>query len=93
MTGSNSFWFANVDSGFYPEQISQSVRLDGDVSDTKFIYTPSGDGNKKTFTFSAWVKRSNLDSSNQMGLLNCDKHPHAPVHHLYFDTDDTLQYR
>ena len=50
MTGSNSFWFANVDSGFYPEQISQSVRLDGDVSDTKFIYTPSGDGNKKTYT-------------------------------------------
>jgi len=92
MTGSNSFWFANPSTGFYPEQISNSVRLTGDADDTKFIYTPSGDGNKKTFTFSVWVKRTTFDSSNSMGLLNCDKHPYAPVHHLYFNTDDKLYY-
>jgi len=91
MTGSSSFWFANVDSGFYPEEISTSLRMEGSAS-SYLIYTPSGDGNKKTFTFSVWVKRTTFDSSNQMTLLNCDKHPYAPAHQLYFNTDDTLRY-
>ena len=91
MTGSNSFWFANPSTGFYPEEISTSLRME--ASDSSYlIYTPSGDGNKKTFTFSVWVKRTTFDSSNQMTLLNCDKHPYAPVHQLYFNTDDTLRY-
>ena len=72
MTGSNSFWFANPSTGFYPEEISTSLRMEGSPS-PYLIYTPSGDGNKKTYTFSVWIKRTNFDPSYHISLFNIDK--------------------
>ena len=91
MTGSNSFWFANPSTGFYPEEISTSLRMEASAS-PYLIFTPSSDGNKKTYTFSVWFKRSNFDSSYNITLFNIDKYPFAPCHQLYFHTDDTIRF-
>ena len=45
-------------TGFYPYEIDQSLRFDGSTS--KFEKTPSSDGNRKRWTSSWWVKRTNL---------------------------------
>jgi hypothetical protein len=57
MTGSNSFWFGS--SEFYGHEINSSMRF-SNAHSPSLQRTPSGDGNRRTFTFSAWVKRSTL---------------------------------
>lgn len=42
--------------GFYPDEIGQSLRFD----DSYLSRTPSVAGNRKTWTWSGWVKRSSL---------------------------------
>jgi hypothetical protein len=42
-------------SGFYPHEIGNSARLD---SNSYYTRTPSSAGNRKTWTWSGWVKRS-----------------------------------
>jgi hypothetical protein len=60
MTGSNSFWFAKSDTGFYNDVVGQSLRFnDGDSSYLKKTFGSSG--SRKKWTFSAWVKKSTLD--------------------------------
>ena len=51
---------------FYNGVATQSLRFeDGDSS---YLYrTPSSAGNRRTFTFSAWIKRANLDENNVGG--------------------------
>ncbi len=42
-------------SGFYPHEIGNSVRFD---TNSYYTRTPSSAGNRKTWTWSGWVKRS-----------------------------------
>jgi len=52
-------WMANPSSGFYDFPISNSLRFeDGDSA--YLNRTPSSAGNRRTWTFSTWVKRANL---------------------------------
>ena len=53
-------WMYNAGGGFYPHEIDQSLRFDGASYLTR---TPSVTGNRKTFTWSGWVKRSALNGS------------------------------
>ena len=53
--------------GFYPYQINQSLRFNDDDS-AYLSRTPASAGNRKTFTFSVWVKRSSIGSSNEQLL-------------------------
>lgn len=47
--------------GFYPDEIGQSLRFN--VDDSAYLArTPSSAGNRKTWTYSTWVKRSVLSS-------------------------------
>jgi len=48
-----------VSTGFYPYSIDQSLRFE-DGSSAYLNRTPSSAGNRKTWTWSAWVKRGNL---------------------------------
>ena len=48
-------------SGFYPHEIGNSVRFD---NNSYISRTPSSASNRKTFTWSAWVKRCEL-AANQ----------------------------
>ena len=58
---------AGGDTGFYPFKIDNSLRFYKDDS-TDLSRTPSSESNVRTFTFSAWVKRGDLDS--RQGIFN-----------------------
>ena len=49
--------------GFYPHEVDQSIKLNNDDG-AYLTRTPTSAGNRKTWTWSAWVKRSSL-SANQ----------------------------
>ena len=51
-----------LDTGAY--EVSNSLIFNDDDS-ASLTRTPSSDGNKKTFTWSGWVKRANITSTNQ----------------------------
>jgi hypothetical protein len=51
-------------------QISRSVRLRSSAS-AYFNRTPASAGNRKTWTWSAWVKRGLLSSTDQYNLFTC----------------------
>jgi hypothetical protein len=55
--GSSQWMYAS--GGFYPYQIEQSLRFNDDDS-AYLSRTPASAGNRKTWTWSAWVKRGNL---------------------------------
>ncbi len=59
----SSHWVYNPSSGFYGHELDQSVRLNNDDG-AYLTRTPTSAGNRKTWTWSAWVKRSSL-SANQ----------------------------
>ena len=54
-----SQWMYATDSGFYPHEISHSIRFD-DGSSEYLSRTPGSAGNRKTMTWSGWFKRSDL---------------------------------
>jgi len=55
-------WMANPASGFYDFEISNSLRFeDGDSAYLNF--TPGTAGNRRTFTFSCWIKHSGVDNN------------------------------
>jgi len=56
--GASQFMYAR-DSGFYPHEISHSIRFD-DGSSEYLSRTPGSAGNRKTMTWSGWFKRSDL---------------------------------
>tara|TARA_B100001939_G_scaffold39235_1_gene30513 strand:+ start:28 stop:1386 length:1359 start_codon:yes stop_codon:yes gene_type:complete len=70
---------ANSASGGY--DIDNSVKLEAD-NDERFTRTPSSAGNRKTWTFSAWVKRTEL-GANQILISAADTY-------LYFGSDDKI---
>jgi hypothetical protein len=52
------------DGGFYPKEIAQSLRFN-DNDSAYLSRTPSVAGNRKTWTWSGWVKRGNLTAAEQ----------------------------
>ena len=52
----NAIPSASGGGAFYSHQIEQSVRFEEDAGD-KIARTPSSSGNRRTFTFSFWLKR------------------------------------
>jgi hypothetical protein len=52
--GSSQWMYSS--GGFYPTEIDQSLMFDG----TSYLSRTFGSGNRKTYTFSSWVKRSSL---------------------------------
>jgi hypothetical protein len=62
----SSQWMYQSAAGFYPYQIEQSLRFN-DNDSAYLSRTPAGAGNRKTWTWSGWVKRGNL--SNTQGVF------------------------
>lgn len=78
-------YFGQLDSGY---KISRSLRFNR--SDQAYLSrTPSSASNRKTFTWSAWVKRNQL-SVNQ-ALFMCSDSTGNDYVALYFNTDDQLK--
>ena len=66
----NEKWFsggAGTTAGFYDFQIEQSCRFSYEES-THMTRTPSSTGNRRTFTFSTWAKRSRDDNDAFFGV-------------------------
>ena len=57
-------WFGTT--SFYNGVATQSLRFN-DNDSAYLSRTPSSASNLRTFTFSAWIKRSNLDENNSGG--------------------------
>jgi hypothetical protein len=64
--GAGALNFFSGAAEFYPYTIDQSVRFNG--GDSPYLSrTPSSAGNKKTWTWSGWIKRSSLQSASPYG--------------------------
>jgi len=71
-------------------QISRSIRLRSSANAT-FTRTPSVDGNRKKWTWSAWVKRGSLGSSGY--LMSCTSQSgNDGIAALYFSGDQLQTY-
>ena len=58
-------------AGKKPYSIDRSLRFNG-ADDPYLTRTITSTGNRKTFTFSGWVKRSNLTTSAVVRIFNCN---------------------
>ena len=63
--GSSQWMYAS--GGFYPYQIEQSLRFNDDDS-AYLSRTPASAGNRKTWTWSGWVKRGNIVDNTFVSL-------------------------
>ena len=69
-------------------QIDRSIRINDD--DTAYLNrTPSSTGNRKTWTWSAWVKRGKLSAEANLFSVGASNTDAA----FRFETDDTLKVR
>ena len=75
-------------SGFYTHKIDNSIRFD---NTGHFDRTPSSQGDKDEWTFSAWVKRSNLSDSGYNCIFGAGSGgTNRDI--LYFDPNDKLNW-
>lgn len=65
----SSQWMYQSAAGFYPYQIEQSLRFN-DNDSAYLSRTPASAGNRKTWTWSGWVKRGNITSQQVMLGIN-----------------------
>ena len=84
--GSQQWMYAS--GGFYPHEIGNSVRFH---SNSQMSKTPSSAGDRKTWTWSAWFKRSLFSDSGYDGLFSAGT---GGVNRdvLYFDNGDHLHW-
>ena len=74
-----------------PENIENSCRFNND--DTAYLsFTPSAAGNKKTWTWSGWVKLGHFDSSNNRTLFS-SRQDSSNSFEIKFDNTDKIQVR
>ena len=74
--------------GFYPKTINGSLRFNR--SDEGYLsFTPASDGNRKTWTYSTWIKRSRISDSSTL----LDASVSGGVYDiLYFPSGDQFRY-
>ena len=73
-------------AGFYDYQIEQSVRFDAASSST-LRRTPSSAGNRTTWSFSAWIKRSNLGAFQMILEAGSSGGADSRLFHAFTDGD------
>ena len=87
---SNEKWFG-ASADFYPETIDQSLRFeDGDSS--RLYKTPSSAGNRRTWTWSAWVKRGNLGTTQTLFGSDATNVSSGYSSTLYFNSSNQLNF-
>ena len=70
--------------------ISRSLRFNS--ADNAYLSrTPASAGNRKTWTWAGWVKRSAPSGLSNQSLFSCNvSNDNAGTFHIYFDSDDAL---
>ena len=61
----SSQWMYSSGAAFYPTEIEQSLRFNDDDS-AYLSWTPASAGNRKTWTWSGWVKRGLIGGNNRL---------------------------
>lgn len=74
--------------GFYPLTIDQSLRFN-DNDSAYLSRTPASAGNRKTWTWSGWVKRGNLGI--RQGIFTAATTPTTDRSLIEFEPDDTIR--
>ena len=69
-----------------PSIAANSLRFDDGSSD--YLNRTQSSGNRKTFTISCWLKRSNLGGGKIITGINDGVAPYARI---FFDTNDVLK--
>ena len=70
-------------------EVKRSLRFDRASGDMTLNRTPSGSGNQKTWTFSAWIKRASLSANYHMIFEG--KQNGSNYTAIYFDNTDKLR--
>ena len=87
----SAHWMYSSGSSFYPYTIDQSLRFE-DGSGAYLSRTPSSAGNLKNWTWSAWVKRGNLNAGSDIHTLFSQwEFPGNYQHRIVF-SDDRLTF-
>ena len=84
--GSSQWAYSSGVAGF---EIADSLRFD-DGSSSYLSWTPASAGNRKTWTWSAWVKRGNLGTAQH--LLSQWEYPGNYQHRIFFSTNDRITF-
>jgi hypothetical protein len=79
---------AAVTGGFYPKTIEGSLRFNDDDS-AYLTWTPDSAGNRKTFTWSGWVKVGNTDSYNPLFSAGSSGSAYASI---WFNAGDLVAF-
>jgi hypothetical protein len=80
---------ASGQGGFYPYQIEQSLRFNDDDS-AYLSRTPAGAGNRKTWTWSGWVKRGNLGATGILFVGGQDANNYINIY-LHGSVTDAIE--
>jgi len=91
MFDSNQF-FSGGAAGFYPVSIDQSLRFNDDDS-AYLSRTPASAGNRKTWTWSGWVKKTEIISSGDRQLFGSDSSGGAEFNGIAFISTNALNFR
>jgi len=75
-----------VSTGFYKLLLDQSLKFDDGLSQ-RLQRTPASAGNRRTFTFSCWVKRSTITADQAMFAAGADAQNRFQI---YFLSNDKL---
>jgi len=67
--GENSLNFFSGTKDFYSHKIGQSLRFE-DGDSPSLSRTPSSTGNQRTWTWSGWIKRGNIDTTNSQYIFS-----------------------
>ena len=89
MTMNHELLFSkNPAAGGY--SISRSLRFNGNADSAYLTRTPGSAGSRTTWTWSAWVKRSNLAPPGYQSLFTSTTSGNETL--LYFDTSNRLNF-
>tara|TARA_R100001440_G_scaffold19195_1_gene32403 strand:+ start:19291 stop:21735 length:2445 start_codon:yes stop_codon:yes gene_type:complete len=85
--GASQLFFSGA-GDFYGHSIGKSLRFE-DGSNTYLSRTPSSTGDRKTWTWSAWIKRCNLGTQQHLAFAGTASTNRGMI---YLETDNTLRY-
>ena len=91
--GSNVLAGASGQAGAAGYAIERSLRFNGSVDSSYLNRTPSSAGNRKTWTWSGWVKRSGLDTVQALFGAGQEVTNDGVYSALRFLSDNTLNFR
>jgi len=87
----SSQWMYSSGGGFYDTEIDGSLRFNNDDS-AYLSRTPASAGNRRTFTWSGWIKRNTLGTPQTIFLGGRNGTTNGTFESFYFRDDDGIDF-